>query len=64
MDASTFDERVAQRKHTVAVVGLGYVGLPLAVAFAEAGYPTVGFDISAPAVNGLKHIGGGGCFVG
>ncbi|MFM8866749.1 MAG: nucleotide sugar dehydrogenase [Ilumatobacteraceae bacterium] len=54
MDATTFDERVAQRKHTVAVVGLGYVGLPLAVAFAEAGYPTVGFDVSAPAVNGLN----------
>ena len=55
MDASTFDERVAQRKHTVAVVGLGYVGLPLAVAFAEAGYPTVGFDVSAAAVNGLNE---------
>ena len=54
MDATTFDERVAQRKHTVAVVGLGYVGLPLAVAFAEAGYSTVGFDVSESAVNGLN----------
>lgn len=54
MDANTFDERVVQRKHTVAVVGLGYVGLPLAVAFAEAGYPTVGFDVSESAVNGLN----------
>ncbi len=54
MDSSTFDQRVAQRAHTVAIVGLGYVGLPLAVAFAEAGYPTIGFDVSKSAVNGLN----------
>jgi UDP-N-acetyl-D-glucosamine dehydrogenase len=29
---------------TVGIVGLGYVGLPLAVAFAEAGTPAVGVD--------------------
>ena len=29
----------------VAVVGLGYVGLPLAVEF-EKGFPTIGFDLS------------------
>jgi len=54
MDSSTFDQRVAQRAHTVAIVGLGYVGLPLAVAFAEAGYPTIGFDVSKSAVSGLN----------
>lgn len=54
MDATTFDERVANRTHTVAVVGLGYVGLPLAVAFAEAGYPTLGFDVSTATVDGLN----------
>ena len=54
MNSHTFEERVAQRSHSVAVVGLGYVGLPLAVAFAEAGYPTLGFDVSQTAVKGLN----------
>ena len=54
MDSTTFDQRATQRAHTVAVVGLGYVGLPLAVAFAETGYPTIGFDVSQGAVNGLN----------
>ncbi|HJQ59780.1 MAG TPA: nucleotide sugar dehydrogenase [Vineibacter sp.] len=38
----------------VSVIGLGYVGLPVAVAFARAGVPTVGFDISEARVNELK----------
>lgn len=54
MDSSMFDQRVARREHAVAIVGLGYVGLPLAVAFAEAGYPTIGFDVSTGAVSGLN----------
>ena len=29
----------------VAIIGLGYVGLPLAEAFAEAGFPVVGMDV-------------------
>ena len=29
----------------IAIIGLGYVGLPLAVAFAEAGFPVVGMDV-------------------
>ncbi len=37
---------------TVAVVGLGYVGLPLAVEFGKA-YPTIGFDLSAEKVNAI-----------
>ncbi|GJD36174.1 nucleotide sugar dehydrogenase [Methylobacterium aerolatum] len=34
----------------IAVIGLGYVGLPVAVAFARAGFDTVGFDIDAARV--------------
>lgn len=34
----------------IAVIGLGYVGLPVAVAFARAGNPVVGFDIDAKRV--------------
>jgi UDP-N-acetyl-D-glucosamine dehydrogenase len=37
----------------VGIVGLGYVGLPLAVAFAEAGCEVVGVDVNARRVNAL-----------
>ena len=57
---TTFAQRVEQRTTTVAVVGLGYVGLPLVVAFAEVGFPTIGFDISTKTVDklntGKSHI--------
>ncbi|HEX6733897.1 MAG TPA: nucleotide sugar dehydrogenase [Azonexus sp.] len=42
------------RLATVAVVGLGYVGLPVAVAFGRS-RPTVGFDIDRPRINSLVH---------
>ncbi len=38
----------------IAVIGLGYVGLPLAVEFAKK-YPVVGFDISAPRITELRQ---------
>ncbi len=38
------EERLKNRSATVGVVGLGYVGLPLAVAFARAGFPVIGVD--------------------
>jgi UDP-N-acetyl-D-glucosamine/UDP-N-acetyl-D-galactosamine dehydrogenase len=37
----------------IAVIGLGYVGLPVAVAFARAGAPVIGFDISGERVREL-----------
>jgi UDP-N-acetyl-D-glucosamine dehydrogenase len=39
----------------VAIVGLGYVGLPLAVAFAERGFPVVGIDMDARKVAATKR---------
>jgi len=39
---------------TVAVVGLGYVGLPLAVAFGRK-FPTIGFDLSAQKVESYRR---------
>ncbi len=39
---------------TIGIVGLGYVGLPLAVAFAEAGQRVVGVDISEARVSQLR----------
>ena len=41
-------------KRKISVIGLGYVGLPVAVAFARAGSPVVGFDIDAGRVHDLK----------
>jgi UDP-N-acetyl-D-glucosamine dehydrogenase len=41
---SRLEERLRSRSATVGVVGLGYVGLPLAVAFARAGFRVVGVD--------------------
>jgi UDP-N-acetyl-D-glucosamine dehydrogenase len=44
----------------VVVIGQGYVGLPLAVAIAEAGHEVIGFDLNAELANrlnsGLSHI--------
>ena len=39
---------------TVAIIGLGYVGLPLAVAFGRAGVPIVGVDLSRAKVDDLN----------
>jgi UDP-N-acetyl-D-glucosamine dehydrogenase len=40
---------------SIGIVGLGYVGLPLAVAFAEAGEHVVGVDVDSGKVNGLRQ---------
>jgi len=42
------------QQHTIAVIGLGYVGLPLAVAFAEK-YPVLGFDINQSRIDDLRN---------
>src|SRR5262245_49643834 len=52
--AENLTSRITLRIARVAVVGLGYVGLPLAETFAWAGYPVVGFDIDPEKVKKLK----------
>jgi len=39
---------------SIGIVGLGYVGLPLAVAFAEAGEDVIGVDVDAAKIAGLR----------
>src|SRR3954447_26491975 len=39
----------------VGIVGLGYVGLPLAVAFAEAGHEVVAVDIDQRKIDGIER---------
>jgi UDP-N-acetyl-D-glucosamine dehydrogenase len=46
-------ERIDAREARIGVIGLGYVGLPLAVEFAKAGFPVVGFDLDARKVERL-----------
>lgn len=48
-------QRIQERKATVAIVGLGYVGLPLALAAAEAGFDVTGFDTEAERVAALAR---------
>lgn len=54
-------KKIASKKIKVGVVGLGYVGLPLAVEKAKAGFKTVGFDIQSEKVDlvnkGKNYIG-------
>lgn len=47
-------ERRAAHGRRIAVVGLGYVGLPIAAAFAASGAPTVGFDIDRHRIGDLR----------
>jgi UDP-N-acetyl-D-glucosamine dehydrogenase len=52
--------RIQSHKAVVAIVGLGYVGLPLAMEFADAGFTVIGFDVSERVVallnSGASHI--------
>ncbi|MGQ9491030.1 MAG: nucleotide sugar dehydrogenase [Anaerolineae bacterium] len=47
--------KIETRTAMVAVIGLGYVGLPLAVAFAENGFPVIGIDVDPWKVGELNH---------
>ena len=53
--------KIDKREIVVGVVGLGYVGLPLAVEKAKAGFKTIGFDVQEEKVNlvneGHNYIG-------
>lgn len=54
-------KKIEERQITVGVIGLGYVGLPLAVEKAKAGFKTIGFDIQEQKVDkvnkGNNYIG-------
>jgi len=53
---------IEEKKAKVCVLGLGYVGLPLAVRFTEAGYPVVGIDVDKEKIEkiqkGLSYVPG------
>lgn len=58
--ATSFDQlksRIQQRQARVGIIGLGYVGLPLALLYSEQKFPVTGFDIDARKVNTLSQGG-------
>ena len=47
------EEKIAGGSARVCVLGLGYVGLPLAIGFARRGYQVVGLDVDARKIAAL-----------
>ncbi|MHB0971398.1 MAG: nucleotide sugar dehydrogenase [Thermoanaerobaculia bacterium] len=63
--ATALHDKITTRRATVGIVGLGYVGLPLALVINEAGFPVIGFDLDpekiraiGEGVSYIKHIDG------
>jgi UDP-N-acetyl-D-glucosamine dehydrogenase len=54
---SELKTKIEQKKARVAVIGLGYVGLPLALLYTEEKFPVTGFDIDARKVSILDQGG-------
>jgi UDP-N-acetyl-D-glucosamine dehydrogenase len=55
VSVKTLIERVRDRKTIIGIIGLGYVGIPLALTACKAGFSVVGFDIDAPRVAQLNR---------
>ncbi len=53
-------ERLERRETRVGVIGLGYVGLPLGMAFADGGFRVLGFDVDQTKVEALNA---GRCYI-
>ncbi|MFW5856717.1 MAG: nucleotide sugar dehydrogenase [Planctomycetota bacterium] len=52
--ADALYRKVQDRTATVGIIGLGYVGLPLAFEFGRAGFPVVGFDVDPAKIKALN----------
>jgi UDP-N-acetyl-D-glucosamine dehydrogenase len=50
-----FKEKIGKRRARIGVIGLGYVGLPLAIAFAKKGFSVTGIDTDRGKVEGLNR---------
>jgi UDP-N-acetyl-D-glucosamine dehydrogenase len=50
----TLEDKITDRSAHVAIIGLGYVGLPLATAFAKAGFRTTGVDVKQDKVDAVN----------
>src|SRR6266403_998036 len=54
-EAESLELKFSNRTANVGIIGLGYVGLPLALLFADAGFPVTGFDVDAQKVEKLSR---------
>jgi len=54
-EAESLELKFANRTANVGIIGLGYVGLPLALLFTDAGFPVTGFDVDAQKVEKLSR---------
>ena len=54
METSKFQEKIRKQKAKIAVIGLGYVGLPLALEFAKKGFSAIGVDLDVNKVNAIN----------
>src|SRR5437762_150700 len=54
-DSTRLLDRIQSRQARAGVVGLGYVGLPLAVEFARSGFVTTGIDLDARKVDAIRR---------
>ncbi|MEK7879253.1 MAG: NAD(P)-binding domain-containing protein, partial [candidate division NC10 bacterium] len=52
--AEALEQRIKERSARVGLIGLGYVGLPLAVAFGKAGFLVTGVDVDPKKVQRLR----------
>lgn len=52
---SILQDKISQNLEVIGIIGLGYVGLPLAVGFAKAGLKVIGFDKSTDKVNKINQ---------
>ena len=53
-------ERIDRRQAVIAIIGLGYVGLPLAIRFSEVGFPVIGVDVDESRV---EKVNGGSSYI-
>ena len=49
-----FDQRIKDRSISIGIVGVGYVGLPLALTFARNGYKTTAYDVDNRKIEILR----------
>lgn len=52
--ATALQKMISKREARIAIAGLGYVGLPLAVEFARAGFPVLGIDVDKAKVAAIR----------
>jgi UDP-N-acetyl-D-glucosamine dehydrogenase len=55
ISAAELAQKIKARKATIGVIGLGYVGLPLVLAFARQNFNLIGFDIDQTKVTALNE---------